>query len=66
MEINRAILEVNNEAGPGFLEKVDKDDLLFELKQIGLKAEVKVGVRLCGSVAKRIEGIGWCRQSEKS
>lgn len=36
--INGAIFEVNKILGPGFLEKVYKNALLYELKNRGLKA----------------------------
>ena len=37
--INGAIFEVNKILGPGFLEKVYENALLYELKSRGLKAE---------------------------
>ena len=37
--INGAIFEVNKILGPGFLEKVYENALLYELKNRGLKAE---------------------------
>ena len=37
-EINGAIFEVNKVLGPGFLEKVYENALLYELKNRGLKA----------------------------
>ena len=36
--INGAIFEVNKILGPGFLEKVYENALLYELKNLGLKA----------------------------
>ena len=45
-QINGAIYEVNNELGPGFLEKVYENALLIELHARGLKAENQVPVKV--------------------
>ncbi len=39
-KIRAAIFEVNRILGAGFLEKVYENALLFELRHMGLKAEV--------------------------
>ena len=41
-KINGAIFEVNKILGPGFLEKVYENALLFELKNRGLEADKQV------------------------
>jgi GxxExxY protein len=38
-EIRGALFEANSVLGPGFLEKVYENALLFELKKRGLKAQ---------------------------
>ena len=42
--INGAIFEVNKILGPGFLEKVYENALLYELKSRGLKAECQAPI----------------------
>ncbi len=42
--INGAIFEVNKVLGPGFLEKVYENALLYELNSRGLKAECQVPI----------------------
>jgi GxxExxY protein len=51
-KINGAIFEVNRELGVGFLEKVYENALLFELTEVGLKAEsqVPINVKYKGSI----------------
>jgi GxxExxY protein len=44
--INGAIFEVNRILGPGFLEKVYENALLFELKQNGIKAQAQAPIRV--------------------
>ena len=44
--INGAVFEVNKILGPGFLEKVYENALLFELKQQELIAETQVPVKV--------------------
>jgi len=44
--INGAVFEVNKILGPGFLEKVYENALLFELKQRELIAETQVPVKV--------------------
>jgi len=41
-KINGAIFEVNKILGPGFLEKVYENALLFELENRGLEADKQV------------------------
>ena len=50
--IRGAVFEVNKILGPGFLEKVYENVLLFELQERGLKAEgqVPIGVRYKGNI----------------
>ena len=43
-EINGSVYEVNRLLGPGFLEKVYENALLFELQNRGLKAESQVPI----------------------
>ena len=43
-EINGAVYEVNRLLGPGFLEKVYENALLFELNDRGLRAESQVPI----------------------
>jgi GxxExxY protein len=45
-EINGAVFEVNKVLGPGFLEKVYQNALMFELKSRGLKAESQVPIKV--------------------
>lgn len=45
-EINGAIFEVNRILGPGFLEKVYENALLFELRKKGIKAEAQVPIEV--------------------
>ena len=45
-KINGAIFEVNRELGAGFLEKIYENSLLIELKEIGLKAENQVPIKV--------------------
>ncbi len=45
-EINGAVFEVNRALGPGFLEKVYENALLFELKNRQLKAESQVPIKV--------------------
>jgi GxxExxY protein len=42
--INGAIFEVNKILGPGFLEKVYENALLYELKNRGLKSECQAPI----------------------
>ena len=44
--INGAAFEVNRILGPGFLEKVYQNALLFELKERGLKAKSQVPINV--------------------
>ncbi len=44
--INGAIFEVNKELGPGFLEKVYENALMFELPNRGLKAKNQVPIKV--------------------
>jgi GxxExxY protein len=44
--IRGAVFEVNRILGPGFLEKVYENALLFELKRRGLKAESQVPIKV--------------------
>ena len=44
--INGAIFEVNKILGPGFLEKVYENALLFELKNRGLQADKQVPIKV--------------------
>jgi GxxExxY protein len=44
--INGAVFEVNRILGPGFLEKVYENALLFELKQNGIKAQAQAPIRV--------------------
>jgi GxxExxY protein len=43
-KINGAIFEVNKVLGAGFLEKVYENALLFEFRNIGLKAKAQVPI----------------------
>ena len=45
-KINGAIFEVNKILGPGFLEKVYENALLFELKNRGLQADKQVPIKV--------------------
>ncbi|MFC1882021.1 GxxExxY protein [Thermodesulfobacteriota bacterium] len=45
-KINGAIFEVNRILGPGFLEKVYENALLFELKNRGLEADKQVPIKV--------------------
>ena len=45
-KINGAIFEVNKILGPGFLEKVYENALLFELKNRGLEADKQVPIKV--------------------
>jgi GxxExxY protein len=45
-QVNGAIFEVNQVLGPGFLEKVYENALVYELQYRGLKAEQQVAVRV--------------------
>jgi GxxExxY protein len=45
-KINGAIFEVNKILGPGFLEKVYENALLFELKDRGLEAAKQVPIKV--------------------
>ncbi len=45
-KINGAIFEVNKVLGTGFLEKVYENALLFELRNMGLKAEAQVPINI--------------------
>jgi GxxExxY protein len=45
-EINAAIFEVNRKLGPGFLEKVYENALLFELGERGLEAQNQVPIKV--------------------
>jgi len=44
--INGAVFEVNDILGPGFLEKVYENALLFELKKRGLKVKNQVPIKV--------------------
>jgi len=44
--INGAVFEVNKVLGPGFLEKVYENALVFELKERGIKAESQVSIKV--------------------
>ena len=50
-EINGAVFEVQKVLGPGFLEKVYENALVFELKKrgLGVKNQVPVSVNYKGS-----------------
>jgi len=43
-KINGAVFEVNSVLGPGFIEKVYENALMFELKNRGLKVESQVPI----------------------
>jgi GxxExxY protein len=43
-KINGAVFEVNSVLGPGFIEKVYENALMFELKNRGLKVENQVPI----------------------
>ncbi len=45
-EINGAVFEVNRSLGPGFLEKVYENALLFELRNRRLKAESQIPIKV--------------------
>ena len=45
-KINGAIFEVNKILGPGFLEKVYENALLFELRNRGLQADKQVPIEV--------------------
>ena len=45
-KINGAIFEVNKILGPGFLEKIYENALLFELKNRGLEADQQVPIKV--------------------
>jgi GxxExxY protein len=45
-EINGAVFEVNRSLGPGFLEKVSENALLFELRNRRLKAESQIPIKV--------------------
>ena len=45
-KINGAVFEVNSVLGPGFLEKVYENALMFELKNRGLKVESQVPITI--------------------
>ena len=53
-EIRGAIFDVYNELGPGLLESVYEEALVFELKERGLKVErqMEVPIRYKGNVLK--------------
>ena len=42
--INGAVFEINKILGPGFLEKVYENALVFELEKRGVKAESQVPI----------------------
>jgi GxxExxY protein len=44
--INGAVFEINRILGPGFLEKVYENALVFELEKRGLKAESQVPIKV--------------------
>jgi hypothetical protein len=44
--INGAVFEVNRVLGPGFLEKVYENALLFELRKRGLKVESQAPIKV--------------------
>ena len=44
--INGAIFEVNRILGPGFLEKVYENALIFELRKRGIKAEAQIPIKV--------------------
>lgn len=44
--INGAVFEVNRELGPGFLEKVYENAIMFELKKRGLKVQSQVPIQI--------------------
>ena len=44
--INGAVFEVNHELGPGFLEKVYENAIMFELKKRGLKVQSQVSIQI--------------------
>lgn len=44
--INGAVFEINKILGPGFLEKVYENALVFELEKRGLKAESQVPIKV--------------------
>jgi len=44
--VNGAVFEINRILGPGFLEKVYENALVFELEKRGLKAESQVRIKV--------------------
>jgi len=44
--INGAVFEINKILGPGFLEKVYENALVFELEKRGVKAESQVPIKV--------------------
>jgi GxxExxY protein len=44
--INGAVFEINKMLGPGFLEKVYENALVFELEKRGVKAESQVPIKV--------------------